>query len=152
MYRIKGTSINNMSIDKTLDLWTNSDHISVNCITHKFHDNGLRIFIVKGFFLVIFELNKKLELENIIIEPFPCPFITALKLIDDHQFIITLVNQKVLYGTLMRGKLTIVEVQNVFDPNFSCSGVTFGHNKAIWTFTFTASKVKDFHHNPLFDI
>lgn len=133
-----------LTLSKTTDLWTESDNIFVSCIAHQFHKGGLRVFVVKGFYLIVFELNAQLQLQNTIVERFACPFVTGLHLIDDHQFIVALVNQRIMYGTVMWGKITLVDIQNEFDPNYSCSGLAYAHNKAIWMFAMTASKASVF--------
>lgn len=127
---------------KVSDLWTESDGIIVNCIGAKpVDDNTVRIFLIKERHLLIFTLDAKYNLKETIAEQLPGPFATGLQLIDATQLVVTLVNGKILHGSLIKGKITFVDMQNEFDPNFTCTGLVRARNSAFWMLSFTAGKV-----------
>lgn len=140
LYDIQRTS-RALKLAKIADLWNESDDVSVSGLAHQFHDNGLRVFIVKGFFLVVCELSSEMEVTNRIIQRLPCPFITGLQLNDEKSFILALSNHKIVMGTLAKGKIQIEDLRNDFDGNFSCTGIIAGKNKAVCVLAFNASKV-----------
>lgn len=129
-------------IQQEVKLWTDSDHIPVKCIKLQSHSTGYRIIIVKSFSLVIFLMDKKMQLIQTIFEILQGPFITALDVLDEELFIVTLVNNKILAGKVSNDKILLDEIKTEFDENYSCAGLVCARNTAIIISAMVASKVR----------
>lgn len=130
-----------LTLNKLVDLWTEDDDIPISYILTRWHEKALRILVVKGSFILLFEFDGKMKRQNTIIHRVPSPFITGLEFIDDNSFMIALVNNTILHAAVDKDKLTTAEIHNEYDRNFSCSGIIRLKNRAMWMFSFVASKV-----------